>query len=99
MAISVVICSFQRPQDLRTLLESLIQQTLPPHEVVIVDQSTDDRTRQLIQGYARSPSPGIDRWIYVHQNEKSLVKARNRGIKKTTGDIVSFLDDDVVPLK
>jgi len=51
------------------------------------------------QEYARGPSSGIDRWIYVHQNEKSLVKARNRGIKEATGDIVSFLDDDVVPLK
>lgn len=99
MAISVVICSFQRPQDLRNLLESLVQQTLLPQEVVIVDQSTDDRTRRLMQEYARSPSSGIDRWIYVHQNEKSLVKARNRGIKEATGDIVSFLDDDVVPLK
>jgi len=99
MAISVVICSFQRPQDLRNLLESLVQQTLLPQEVVIVDQSTDDRTRKLIQGYACRPSFGIDRWTYVHQREKSLVKARNRGIKQATGDIVSFLDDDVVPLK
>src|SRR5262249_22338648 len=94
--ISVVICTLQRPQDLRNLLDSLVEQTLAPREVVIVDQSTDDRTKRLVQEYARRPFFGIDHWIYVRQEEKSLVKARNRGIKESSGDIVSFLDDDVV---
>jgi GT2 family glycosyltransferase len=96
MKVSVVICTFQRPDDLCRLLDSVVQQTLLPSEIVIVDQSADDQTQRLSDEFARRRPPGIDRWIYIREHEKGLVRARNRGVSQANGDIVSFVDDDVV---
>lgn len=85
-----------RPDDLKAALGSLMGQTLFPDEVFIVDQSTDERTRQLVTEFQSSYPDKAGRLHYVYQEEKSLVKARNRGLSLVRGDLISFLDDDIV---
>lgn len=85
---SVVICTRDRPDELARCLASLPAQTLPPDEVVVIDNaSRDGRTRDaaLAAGvrYVREDRPGLD-------------VARNTGAANAGGEIVAYTDDDVL---
>ena len=84
---SLVICTRDRPNNLRRCLASLAAQTRPPDQVLVVDNaSSDDRTRSVAEAagvcYVREPRPGLD-------------IARNAGARAATGDLVLYTDDDV----
>ena len=94
MKISVIIPTLNRPEDLTVALESLVRQTYPPVEVFIVDQSEDARTRQAVEAIqAKHPSQASS-FLYIYKKEKSGAWARNEGMDRMTGELVSFLDDD-----
>ena len=84
-----------RPADLEKALVSVLAQTRLPEEIWVIDQSTDERSKVLCERLSAERAEGV-RIRYVYQEEKSLVKARNRGIGLVTGEILSFLDDDIV---
>jgi glycosyltransferase involved in cell wall biosynthesis len=94
MTISVVIPTMNRAQDLKNALESIMRQTMLPTEVIVVDQSVDGRTKQVISEMAARYT--AIHFEYAYQKEKSTVKARNRGIALAKSDVVCFIDDDIV---
>jgi GT2 family glycosyltransferase len=88
--ICVVLCSRDRPQLVRRALASLVAQSPPAAELLVVDNApSDERTRDLVRAvfpavrYAREAVPGLD-------------FARNRALRETAQEIVAFLDDDAV---
>jgi len=98
MNYSIIVPTCNRQPDLVKLIDSILKQTLLPAEVIIVDQSDNDDTKKYIDNLRNqllSESNNIN-LIYIYQNEKNSAAARNKGIDITTGEIVSFLDDDVV---
>lgn len=94
MNYSIVIPTCNRINDISLTIESIIKQTTLPLEIIIIDQSDDDQTRELI-AHIKNSSNAIN-FIYIHQPIKSLVAARNKGISIAKGEIITFLDDDVV---
>lgn len=85
---TVVVCTRDRPGDLRSCLESLARTVPPGTEILVVDNaSSEASTRAVAEGfevrYALEPCPGLNR-------------ARSRGVETASGDIVVFVDDDVV---
>ena len=91
MLISVVVPTRNRPRDVAKLLESIQKQTRMPDELIIVDQSPDSISHLLFANEMGS------RYAYVHSSEiKGVSRARNAGIALAKGDVVIFLDDDVV---
>lgn len=91
MTISVCIPTYNRPVQVGTLLNNLLEQHCLPDEVVIVDSSPDRATERVVSGFAdRFPA-----LVYRH-SEKGLTLQRNRAIELATGDLVAFLDDDVL---
>lgn len=95
MKISVIIPTLNRPQDLTVAMESLMRQTLFPEEILIVDQSDDDRTREAVRVIQTKHPAQAGIFKYFHRTEKSTARARNFGTGNVAGDIVSYLDDDV----
>ena len=89
MKISVIIPTLHRVKDLKTLLESITFQTKNPFEVIIVDQSEDDKTKKLLQIFEKKIPIK-----YIHSSRKSLSHCRNLGIKYMAGEVAAFLDDD-----
>ncbi len=89
--ISVVVVTYNRPEDLKECLESLKSQNLPrnSYEVLVVDSSTTHKneTTMLVQNYPVK---------YIHTKYKGMTLARNIGICKSRGEIVAFLDDDAI---
>ena len=94
--LSLVICTYQRPNELSRLLESLNDQIVMPDEILVVDGSMDDRTEESV---ARVKDDLRSKVIYFRVNdvERGLTRQRNVGVKHATGDIVAFLDDDTIP--
>lgn len=84
---SVVICTRNRPDELRTCLVSLKHQSFMPSEVIVVDNASDDeRTRQVAQ------EAGV---IYVREDRPGLDIARNSGARRAGCPVIAFTDDDV----
>jgi glycosyltransferase involved in cell wall biosynthesis len=97
MNFSLIICTYLRPKALLTLLKSVKNQVLCPNEIIIVDGSTNDLTKQELDEYVHKNL----KYFKVTPNVRGLTKQRNFGISKVSDsiDIVCFLDDDIVLTK
>jgi len=91
--ISFVIATYNRKDDLRETLESVLEQSYSHFEVVVVCNSDDD-TPEL---FARGGPFDCDEVRYFHSKERMGVPmARNTGVEKATGDVIITIDDDAI---
>jgi len=94
--ISVIIPTKNRPNDLNLLIELLGEQTILPKEVIVVDDSTDSKTKEIVNRYIkRFESLGVE-VKHVRGNGEGIALARNIGFSYSTGEICLFLDDDII---
>ncbi len=91
-AISVVIPAYNAAATLARALDSVLAQTHPAHEVLIVDDGSADATGDLVAGYASRGGAVPVR--YLRQANAGPSAARNRGVEAATGDWIAFLDAD-----
>jgi GT2 family glycosyltransferase len=89
-AVSVVVCTRDRPDSLGPTLDSLAAQSHRAYEVLVVDQSRSDVTRAMLTERGESDS----RFRYLRLAEPGLSRAYNAGIGATSGPILAFTDDD-----
>jgi len=95
MNITVILCTFNRATSLSKALQSVAFSELPASvewEVLVVDNNSSDRTREVIEEYCRR-FPG--RFRYLFEPHQGLSHARNAGIREARGDVLAFIDDDV----
>jgi GT2 family glycosyltransferase len=94
MKFSLIICTYMRPEPLLKLLQSVELQTIYPDEVIIVDGSTDDATKAVLQQHIFDNL----KYFKVLDHERGLTKQRNYGVARVGEEIevVCFLDDDTV---
>lgn len=89
--VSVVLCTRDREDQLRTALTSVIAALGPDDEVVVVDNAPKTgATRKVVDGFADP------RLRYVLEPRPGLSIARNTGARAANGDFLAFTDDDVV---
>ncbi len=96
MNISVILCTYNRCQSLPEALNSIAAQLLPDSlnwEALVVDNNSTDQTRAIAEQYCQK-YPG--RFRYVFEPDQGLSRARNAGIREARGDIIAFIDDDVI---
>jgi glycosyltransferase involved in cell wall biosynthesis len=84
--ISIIVCTRDRPELLRSCLESLSKLQGALHEVIVVDNGSGFETAQVAHNYPVR---------LVREERPGLCRARNRGLAEARGDIVAFIDDDV----
>ena len=95
MKLSVVVPTFEKPRLLERTLDNLAAQGRALHaefEVVVVDDGSRDETPEILLGQQERLPLVIER---PPQNE-GRARARNRGWRAATGDVVLFLDDDIL---
>lgn len=89
-AVTVAICTRERPDDLRRALAGVLAQTPAPAEILVVDNRPEtDLTRRVATAEPRVR--------YVREDRRGLDAARNRALREARGEIVAFTDDDAVP--
>lgn len=89
-ALSIVIPAYNYAHFLPQTIDSALNQTLPPSEVLVVDDGSADNTAQVVADrYGANP-----RVRYIHQPNAGLSAARNTGIRNARNQFVAFLDAD-----
>lgn len=92
--ISVVVCTYNRAEILGRMLESFFAQgglASCNYELIVVDNNSSDDTREVAKRFET-----CDGFCYVFEGRQGLSVARNRGVGEAGGEIVAFLDDDVI---
>ncbi len=84
--VSVIIPSYNRAVFLREAIESLLSQTYPVFEIVVVDDGSTDETKEVCDRY-----PNVK---YIYQSNQGISVARNTGISVSKGEYLLFLDSD-----
>lgn len=95
MRITAVIPTKHRPVDLRQAVLSILGQTRRPDELLIVDQSDSTESRMIVERLCEAHADL--QLVYVHDRSVTgLVDAKRVGVERASGDVISFLEDDVV---
>ena len=85
--ISVIIPVYNCERYLAESIESAKSQTLSPHEIIIVDDGSTDKSARVAESFG----PTIK---YHFQSHAGIGSARNNGIRLSSGDLIAFLDAD-----
>lgn len=96
MKLSAVIPTKNRASDLLRAVESVFTQSCLPDELLIIDQSDTDISKTAVEALfaGRSAAPKL---IYVYDPSiAGLVAAKAVAVEKSSGDVVMFLEDDIV---
>ncbi len=92
----MVVCTYRRPESVRTFLDSLATQDRRPDAVFIVDASPDDMTAQTVKSWQVEPHANSLHYWHVDREQKGLTRQRNFALRRVPTDLVAFFDDDVV---
>ncbi|AZA47482.1 glycosyltransferase family 2 protein [Chryseobacterium carnipullorum] len=88
--ISVIVACYNQEQFLDECLQSVLEQTYPYWECIIVnDGSTDDTEKTAEKWIKKDP-----RFRYIYKENGGISSARNAGLEKSSGDYIQFLDSD-----
>jgi len=87
MKLSVIIPTHNRADTLEICLNKLTHQQGVDFEVIVVDDGSEDNTAKVVADFKDV--------IYIKQKASHQGTARNRGVKKATGDIIMFIGDDI----
>jgi glycosyltransferase involved in cell wall biosynthesis len=95
--ISIIICSWNRAETLRSTLISLSLQIEPGNldvEVIVVDNNSTDSTKLVVEEYMKSWHFGTLRYLFEPRQGKQF--ALNSGINASRYEILAFSDDDII---
>ncbi len=89
MKISICILTYNRSSLLKNLLLSIENLKYDPIEIIVIDNCSEDNTQQMMMD-------GFHYVNYIRANSNIGASARNIGLKRSTGDIIITLDDDII---
>lgn len=89
--ISVVMSTYNRAETMSDSIDSVLAQTEPDFEFIIIDDGSTDNTFEILQQYAKK-----DRRIKVLRNDRNrgLIYSLNRGLDTAHGTFIARIDDD-----
>jgi glycosyltransferase involved in cell wall biosynthesis len=85
--VSVIIPTFNRGHLIDNAIQSVLNQTFRDFEIIVVDDGSTDNTREVVSKYK-------DKVVYIFQENCERSSARNKGIKQSSGQFITFLDSD-----
>ncbi|MFZ9033203.1 MAG: glycosyltransferase family 2 protein, partial [Anaerohalosphaeraceae bacterium] len=87
LKISAVIPAYNAEKYIARSINSVLNQTCPVDEIIVVDDGSTDSTAEVIKSYGGKVR-------YIHQQNAGVSAARNTGIQAATCEWVAFLDAD-----
>ena len=97
MQYSIVMPVYQRIEELKLTLDSILSQSKKPLELIIVDNNTNDKTIQRLKHLIRFYNKKfLNKISYIKSPINSGAKARNIGALRAKAELVAFLDSDVI---
>lgn len=96
--VSVIIPTYNSERTLRLCLTAVLDQTRPPDEVIVVDDGSRDRTREIVAEFvARADAGRCPVTLLTTPVNRGPAASRNRGIRASRGDVLFFVDSDCAP--
>ena len=92
--VSVVIPTYNRAQQTIAAMESVLAQTYPNFEIIVVDDGSTDGSGEAIQRFIAQKTNGCHPIYFFSQPNQGASVARNTGIAKARGEYIAFLDSD-----
>ena len=85
--VSIIITSYNYEKFLRRTIDSVLQQTYPAKEIIVVDDGSTDSSCQIMHGYG-------NRITSLFQKNRGMTSATNAGFFASRGEIIFLLDSD-----
>ena len=85
--VSVIVATYNRRDYVQEAINSVLEQTYPNFEIIVVDDGSSDDTDKILSKYGT-------RIHYKYQKNQGESVARNQGVASATGEYIAFLDDD-----
>ena len=85
--VSVVIPTYNYGRFIGEAIRSVLAQTLPPSEIIVVDDGSTDQTATVVEAFG-------DVVRYIRQDNAGVCAARNRGVNESMSELIAFLDAD-----
>lgn len=85
--VSVIIPNFNYGRFLKKTIDSVLEQTYPHIEIIVIDNGSTDNSREILERYG-------DRITIIFQTNLGQAVARNIGISSASGDFIALLDAD-----
>jgi glycosyltransferase involved in cell wall biosynthesis len=95
--ISVVVPTFNRSKIVMAAIESVLAQTYPAFEIIVIDDGSSDGTGEMLQRFINERSrsgKAAPEIRYFYQSNQGQSAARNVGIAEARGEWIAFLDSD-----
>ena len=92
--VSIIVPVYNVEDYIERCMLSIIDQTYPNIECIIVDDCTPDNSITIIQSLLQQYNGTISFKILKHTTNKGLSESRNTGTEKATGDYIYYLDSD-----
>ncbi len=86
--ISVIVPSFNQGQYIEATLQSILSQNYPALELLVIDGGSTDNTKTVIEKYSSKIS------YFISEKDNGQSEAINKGLKRATGDIITWLCSD-----
>ena len=88
--LSVLLCTRNRGDRIKKAIDSILENSYENFDIIIVDQSSDDKTKTVLEKYS---DPRIR---YIRSHTVGLSRSRNIAISESLSEIVAFTDDDCI---
>ena len=85
--VSVVIPNYNYERYLCETIDSVLAQTYPDVEIIVVDDGSKDASKEILAGYG-------DKVRTIFQENQGVSATRNNGVKESSGEFIAFLDAD-----
>lgn len=84
---SVILPTYNRSYCIIDAIESVLHQTYNNYEIIVIDDGSDDDTKEILEKYN-------EKIKYLYQENKGVSSARNLGISQSSGKYIAFIDSD-----
>ena len=95
MKLTLIITTYNWPESLLLVIESIRRQTIPPDEIIIADDGSNNKTKDLITNFNKEFAMNI---IHSWQEDNGFraARSRNNAIFKSSGDYIVLIDGDII---
>ena len=89
MKVSFLLCAYNEEKTIEDTLSSILNQSIKPDEVVVVNDGSTDNTAQILKKFVNEC-----KIVHLSKNTGNKAKAQRIGLKYLTGDLIAFTDAD-----